>query len=935
MEKYIAELAKQAEQLNSIRAILQFGVFTSKYDENFTILTMDEYFCEMLGYTQDELMEECRGKAGELIYQEDYKSTVSEIFRQCTTASEFSCQYRVRKKDGTLLWVWDSGVKKEDKNGGLIIQRVIANINDLVNLRKERDTAYENIPGGVAYIDIYENDFTIRDGNENFFEMLGVDKKEYLIENIRYTDKDDLPRLREHFSKQAKVLEPIDIEFRAKVPKGNITKWFQVMGRFYAQELDCVEYLCIMTDVTERRKMIALLNQEKERYQIAMKSTADIVYEYDVNTDELTVYPGRIENPSSLLAKGGTYKNWRELLLRDNIIYPEDQKKILEIASTKDHYQTELRLLKTNVITGEKEYQWYKVNAAGAFDDKNHLIKVVGVLQDIEERKEQDKLLGELNPILISQLSKSYERIFIVDLRKGTYELYASKKRGDFYSIEKQGNHEERTLMMVDKFVYKEDKERYLFSLRLERMVELLNTGEEEVSRFFRILDTTGEYRWKCYRYSYYNMDMNKILVSVHDIHDIRMEEQKTEETTRRILINALQEAKKANEARVNFITMMTDEIREPLQSMLQMSKMSAEDVRNENKVKKFLEHVNEASSYMLKIAGELTEISCLDKGVIQFGRETINLYQLITAVLKEQKKVANENQVKIIDNIQILPEKRYLGDEFRVRQVIGNILANSVRFSPKGETVKIQVSEREGQAGMMNVVISIEDMGVHVNEDFFERLYSEDKRSLFSQGGNIIENTGFSLILCKDIVELMGGRIEVTNGNRGENYFQIELPLEPVRKRQDMTEILKGNQEYDKTQIVDLGPYSILLVQNKRKRNPLLSALLKINGAKVEVAYSATEAMAVWEIYTGGGFQAILTDAVLEDMDALEFAETIRNSSHPDAKTVPILLMSDNVITEDMKRSYQKGINGTISKPINMQRLIQTLQAVNGGLIK
>ena len=158
MEKYIAELAKQAEQLNSIRAILQFGVFTSKYDENFTILTMDEYFCEMLGYTQDELMEECRGKAGELIYHEDYKRTVSEIFRQCTTASEFSCQYRVRKKDGTLLWVWDSGVKKEDKNGGLIIQRVIANINDLVNLRKERDTAYENIPGGVAYIDIYEND---------------------------------------------------------------------------------------------------------------------------------------------------------------------------------------------------------------------------------------------------------------------------------------------------------------------------------------------------------------------------------------------------------------------------------------------------------------------------------------------------------------------------------------------------------------------------------------------------------------------------------------------------------------------------------------------------------------------------------------------------------------------------------------------------------
>lgn len=340
----------------------------------------------------------------------------------------------------------------------------------------------------------------------------------------------------------------------------------------------------------------------------------------------------------------------------------------------------------------------------------------------------------------------------------------------------------------------------------------------------------------------------------------------------------------------------------------------------------------------MLKIVGDVTELSQLDKGIIHMGREKINLYHLIMEILAEQKMIAMKNQVNIVDYIRIPRERNYYGDEFRVRQVIGNVLANSVRFSPKGESVKILVSEETGKKGMAKITISIEDMGVHINEENFERIYSEDKRSLFSKESRIMENTGFSIMLCKEIAELMDGNVEVTNGNRGENYFRIQIPLEPMHEQNASEKMEKketAKQEEDKIQVVDLSPYSILLVQNDSNRNQLLSSLLKINGAKVEVAETVREAFSIWNIYTGGGFQAILVDTVLPDMDGMEFASLIRESNHPDAKTVPIILMSDNVVIEDMKRAYQMGINGSLSKPIDMHQLLQILQAVNGGLIK
>ncbi len=930
--QYLDSLAHESDQLQIIRSILQFGMLTCNYDEDFTIHTIDDNLCRMLGYTREELMKKSHGKAGELIYSEDYKMAIANIKKKFDNASEYSCKYRMERKDGSLIWVWDLGLRSLNQDGTVTMRCLIANINDLISLRKERDATFENIPGGVAYVDITEDDFQIRDANDNFFEMIGAKKDMYLLDEVRYTYPDDLPYVKEHLCGQAKQRKPIDVEFRAKVPKEKKIRWYRMVGRYYNQRDEKTEYLCILIDVTDRREAVSLLAMEKERYRIAMRSTADIVYEYVVQKDELTIYPGKTAHEKTIAAAKGTYKNWREVLFDHNLIHPDDRQVIYNLLEVHEYFTTEIRILTVEPETEQTSYEWYQIYATPIYHEDGTIDRILGILRNVEEQRELSAVSDEMKQIFDIHLSNNYERIVKIDVRTGEYKLF-SNENGKFYGLEKSGYQKIATAKMAEEFVYQADRERYISSVDISHVVDLLNSGEEEVTRFYRIRGKDGSYRWKCYRYSYFGMDMDTIVMNVQDVHDIRMEEQKNEEANRRILVDALEEAKKANATRKNFITMITKEVRNPLQLVREMSNIPSEELKDTKLVEEHLAQISDAVSYMLRIADDLTEIDQIDDGKISFGHEPMNLHLMLQEMIEEQNRVAESSKVQIISEVQLIEGHTYYGDAFRVRQVIGNMLANSVRFSPDGENVVVKITEKMLDDINSQIMIEVEDMGVHVNEDNFERVYSEDGKGIFRANGMSGESTGFSLMLCKEIVELMGGYMKLQYGNREENYFSLMLPLE-YKQESGVTPATAMPVAKEEKPSVDLSPYSILLVQNENGKNRLLGALLRINGARVDLASTAREALAIWNVYAEGSFQAILVDSVLPDMDCGEFASMVRESDKEDGKKIPIIMLSDNVAVEDMKRGYQKGLNGCISKPVDMQRLLQILQVVNGGIL-
>jgi CheY-like chemotaxis protein len=194
-------------------------------------------------------------------------------------------------------------------------------------------------------------------------------------------------------------------------------------------------------------------------------------------------------------------------------------------------------------------------------------------------------------------------------------------------------------------------------------------------------------------------------------------------------------------------------------------------------------------------------------------------------------------------------------------------------------------------------------------------------------------EGPGFSLTLCKMIAQFMGGKAQVSHGNRDLNRFTIEIPL---RYEDTKVKMVHGKQqekpEDDAKPIVDLSPYHILLVENNTKENKLTGPIFRINGAQVTITYSLEEAESAWNNSSEGYYSMILTDRDYQDGSCWDLAEAVRQSDRKDSKKIPVVVMSETVLVDDIKRGFRQGINANIPKPVDLKRILQILEVFKGG---
>lgn len=931
-DSFYKQLVEKSEKLSRISALIPSGLMSCKNDEDFHIITIDEDLCRMLGYTKEMLLKKCNGKAGELIYKKDYNQVIKEIRTQFLSANEYICKYRMERSDGKLAWVWETGIMLPNDNGEEILQCILLDISQFEKMRWERDTVFDNIPGGIAYFFIDDEDFVLYDANDNFYQMLGVEREEYEGGGKRYMYPEDIPHVREHFCKQSALREPIDCEFRVKRPGDGNTVWYHILGSCYSEVADKKEYLCVFLDVTDKHKAMMEVAKEKERYRLAMQNTSDIVFEYDIREDSMLIIPKEGQVEYQLCMKMGKYKNWRNKILEKDLIFPEDREKIREIlvnmkeCDADDNYVFELRG-KTQPKHSEKaEYQWYHIHATAVYEN-GEKVRIVGMVQNIEQQKKLKSTNDALKQIFDLQLIQNFERIIQVDAETGKYKLYSVV---DNWPCEKpkEGFHDEQVIYMSENYVYKGDVERYKFSINLERIREVLKSGEQSVLRYFRILSANGKYRWKCYCFNYMGADVSTILISVQDVHDIRLEEQKQEESNRKLLMNALEEAKRSSQMRWNFFEMMTKEFRAPLSMLADISRNP--DLSESGEAEQILKKVYEVSSYLSKTIGDMVELNQLERGGLRVTRENTDLRKLVLEIYNKRFERARTRGVELEMKISIPEENLYFVDAFRIHQVLSNVLENAIRFSDRGSKVKCFVDEKQNDDDSFAMTVSVEDTGAYISEAYFERVYGEELEDEFSDEYSIPDGMGFSLSLCRKIAELMGGKARVFHGNGRSNYFYLEIPVEYASNGEENGESVAVGEDVKPE--ADLSPYHILLVENPETQGSLHGALLKINGAKVVMAGSGEEALQC--IKQSSNFSVVLINNELSDMSYMQLAAEIRKNEKESSPGIPIFSIGDNFLVEDIKEGYQIGINGNLTKPLNMQKLLQLFRAMEEGIL-
>lgn len=368
------------KKLEMLGKTFRYGSKICLNDVDFEIVSVDDDYARMVGIPpeQKELLE--GQTARERICSRDVQRVASELYGFEDTDQEYECKYRLKTADGDYIWVRDVG-KLITYEGRECIWSVVADIDEKEKFTLQRDVNYENVPGGVVSVVVGKDNFYIREANRFYFEMMGVVREEYIGSSGKYTFPEDLPGLREHLVTRAANHEPIDYEFRIRKEDSGEVCWYRMFGNYYDTKDDGEEYLCVMVEITSRKIAEFDLIKEKEKYRMAMRSTADLMYEYEVSEQRLRLFGQNFMTEDTVLCIDNDISmNYKKLLFECDLIYKGDRKKIVSFIKNEEQIYDNIRLLTKNKMNGKKYYDNYEIYINKVYD-KNRITRVVGYVK--------------------------------------------------------------------------------------------------------------------------------------------------------------------------------------------------------------------------------------------------------------------------------------------------------------------------------------------------------------------------------------------------------------------------------------------------------------------------------------------------------------------------------------------------------------------------
>jgi CheY-like chemotaxis protein len=262
------------------------------------------------------------------------------------------------------------------------------------------------------------------------------------------------------------------------------------------------------------------------------------------------------------------------------------------------------------------------------------------------------------------------------------------------------------------------------------------------------------------------------------------------------------------------------------------------------------------------------------------------------------------------------LPHPYAIGDELHLRQIFINLLGNAVKFTPDGGTVLLRACETKANEKKMIICFEISDNGPGMSSSFLETIfepYSQEKSPSAEEG------TGLGMTITKHFVDLMGGTIEVKSELAKGSHFFITIPFEIASAPEHGA---------DKERNLNLNHMNLLLVEDNELNLEIARDMLVEAEMNVTIARNGAEAVDIFLHSEPGELDLILMDIIMPVMDGLEAAGRIRSSSHPSAKSIPILAMTANAYAEDVEKSKAAGMNEHLSKPFGMEELMQKLSS-------
>ena len=557
---------------------------------------------------------------------------------------------------------------------------------------------------------------------------------------------------------------------------------------------------------------------------------------------------------------------------------------------------------------------------------------------------------------IVQSLGRIYTTVYHIDLHENTFiDLTYRIQAGKFVAV--RGAAQERLDFLCRAMVVPEHKEEMLefASLAtLPRRMEHERIISKQYQAFAEGEDVPeGSAEWRqCSFIECSRSTEGRLQSAIFAIHSIQAEKLRELEIMQKQkeLIEAMRlaydAAETANKAKTNFLSNMSHDIRTPMNGIIGMTAIAANNIDDRDKVRECLNKISSSSKHLLSLINEVLDMSKIESGTVELTEEEFNLSDLISNLLAMMSPQIEEHKHQLYVHIGELTHEDVIGDKLHVQKVFINILSNAIKYTLDGGVLRLCISERpshQEKVGCYEFVF--EDNGIGMSQDFLERIFEPFARASDERLQHI-QGTGLGMPITRNIVRMMGGDIKVEsvpgkgsrftvsiylklqeqNGVRHEVLENLNVPMSDFNCLVGERRELQQDNPLEALKQLDFTGRKALLVEDNELNAEIAREILGVTGLAVERAVDGREAVSMMEKCMDGYYSIVFMDIQMPNMNGYDATRCIRAMDRNYCREIPIVAMTANAFAEDVQTARAVGMNEHIAKPLDLKILTRVM---------
>ena len=423
------------------------------------------------------------------------------------------------------------------------------------------------------------------------------------------------------------------------------------------------------------------------------------------------------------------------------------------------------------------------------------------------------------------------------------------------------------------------------------------------------------------YQYEIKQIEKMKSLGVVNK--ELAIVNEKLNETVRELEISVENE-KAANNAKNDFLSRMSHDIRTPLNGILGIIEIDDRHPEDVELLSANRKKAKIAATHLASLINDILDMSKLASGKYELAHEPFVISQLMQEVLTIANGTAEKAGITLIDENggDAFAYPATYGSPLHITRVLLNIIGNAIKYNKENGSVRVRLAHEYPGDAQIRYTFTISDTGIGMSEDYLQTLFEP-----FSQervdARSVYDGSGLGMAITKALIDRMGGTIDVESVAGEGSTFVIGLTFEVAPEAEAAAE--------DAAEEENLNGLHILLAEDNELNIEIATELLEDLGAVVDVAENGKLALEKFREQPSGAFDVILMDCMMPVMSGYEATRAIRELERPDAVTIPIIAMTANAFADDVKNCLAAGMNDHLAKPFEIGKVVKTIRKYVG----